>query len=305
MRLGFALPCFGENASPDTVAQVARQAEDLGFDSLWAIERTLFPMARRHAPASPEPAITPFDALTIAAASTRRIGLGVSMLNIPFCSPTALARSLGALSVASNGRARLGLGLGFSPEEFAIVGAALADRHSPGSEFLAALESICVEQPGGYQGEYFTVPGGAHCAPARLRPHPPIQLTAFAPAAVLRGPSLLHYHEPAMPVASEIAAIVNGMREVAIGVSENPMTMELVIRVNPRIGAPLPEGTRPLFAGSTEQVRSDIAAMRASGATKLILDLEGIPADQIIDQMRQAVDLLPSFATTRIAVAAS
>ena len=304
MRLGIALPCFGENANPDAVSQVARRAEALGFDSLWAIERTLFPVARRQELASPTPAVKPFDALTIAAASTKRIGLGVSMLNIPFHSPTALARSLNALDVASNGRARLGLGLGFTTEEFVNVSKALANPHSLAGEFLVALESICTENARGYHGEHFTVPAGSCHALARLQAHPPVQLTAFAPAAVLKGRSLLNYHDSPTPPAAEVAEIVDSLRNVVRETQSNSLPTELVIRVNPQFRAPMPDSSRPLFSGSFEQVLSDISAMRATGATELLIDFDGSPASEIVERMNQVSELLPSFAMNRVVVAA-
>src|SRR5919202_3869797 len=44
MRLGFTVPLFGEDAGPDAIQAVARQAEDLGYDSLWVFERLLYPV---------------------------------------------------------------------------------------------------------------------------------------------------------------------------------------------------------------------------------------------------------------------
>jgi alkanesulfonate monooxygenase SsuD/methylene tetrahydromethanopterin reductase-like flavin-dependent oxidoreductase (luciferase family) len=42
MRLGFTLPQLGSGIGPETVARCAKRAEDLGFDSLWVIERILW-----------------------------------------------------------------------------------------------------------------------------------------------------------------------------------------------------------------------------------------------------------------------
>jgi hypothetical protein len=42
MRLGFAVPQFGPDAGPDALLEVARLAEDLGYDSLWVAERLLY-----------------------------------------------------------------------------------------------------------------------------------------------------------------------------------------------------------------------------------------------------------------------
>jgi alkanesulfonate monooxygenase SsuD/methylene tetrahydromethanopterin reductase-like flavin-dependent oxidoreductase (luciferase family) len=44
MRIGFALPNIGPIGSPEAVATVATRAEALGYDSLWTIERLLYPV---------------------------------------------------------------------------------------------------------------------------------------------------------------------------------------------------------------------------------------------------------------------
>ena len=47
MRLGFALPQIGSLAGPDALVTVAQRAEDLGFDSLWVLDRALYPVSPR------------------------------------------------------------------------------------------------------------------------------------------------------------------------------------------------------------------------------------------------------------------
>ena len=44
MRFGFALPQVGSAVGPDSLATVAKRAEDLGFDSLWVLDRILWPV---------------------------------------------------------------------------------------------------------------------------------------------------------------------------------------------------------------------------------------------------------------------
>jgi alkanesulfonate monooxygenase SsuD/methylene tetrahydromethanopterin reductase-like flavin-dependent oxidoreductase (luciferase family) len=129
VRLGFTVPHMGALAGPDSLAQVARRAEEVGFDGLWVAERSLYPLE----PAAPYPAgdvlpeafktnLDPLDALTYVAAQTTRIGLGTSIINLPWYSPVLLARRLTTLDVLSNGRLRVGLGLGWSPDEYEAAG---------------------------------------------------------------------------------------------------------------------------------------------------------------------------------------
>ncbi len=53
MRLGFFLPHIGPWAGPDSLTQVARGAEDIGYDSLWVTERSLVPRQKRDLGAQP------------------------------------------------------------------------------------------------------------------------------------------------------------------------------------------------------------------------------------------------------------
>jgi len=52
MRVGFNLPNIGPLGGPESLAKVARRAEELNYDSLWVIERVLYPVK----PQDPYPA---------------------------------------------------------------------------------------------------------------------------------------------------------------------------------------------------------------------------------------------------------
>src|SRR6476646_3166458 len=137
MKIGFALPNIGLVATAEAVIKVAQRAEALAYDSLWTIERLLWPVK----PQTPYPAtpdgllpepyryvLDPLDTLTFAAAQTRTIALGTSVLDIPYYNPVMLARRLTTLDQLSGGRLRLGLGLGWSQDEMDATGADMKQR---------------------------------------------------------------------------------------------------------------------------------------------------------------------------------
>src|ERR1700752_364948 len=103
MKIGFALGNIGTIGSAKSVNQVAQRAEALGYDSLWTVERLLWPVN----PQTPYPVtpdgrlpeeykhvLDPLDSLTFAAAHTERIALGTSVLDMPYYNPVVLARRL-------------------------------------------------------------------------------------------------------------------------------------------------------------------------------------------------------------------
>ena len=116
MRAGFILPQLGPAAAPQANVAVAQRAEALGYASLWVTERLLWPLAPQSPyPATPDGALPevyqraldPLETLTFVAAHTSRIGLGTSVLNMPFYNPVVLARRLTTLDVLSGGRLRV------------------------------------------------------------------------------------------------------------------------------------------------------------------------------------------------------
>src|SRR5262249_17623837 len=149
MRIGFALPQNGPEAGPDALSAVAHRAEQLGYDSLWVLDRLLFPVN----PQVPYPAggdgslpelykkvFDPIETLTFVAALTKRAGLGTSVLNLPWYNPVLLARRLTTLDILSGGRLRLGFGLGWSPDEYEAAGVPFKERGRRADEALTALK---------------------------------------------------------------------------------------------------------------------------------------------------------------------
>src|SRR3954452_2556512 len=195
MKLGFALPNVGPIATPEAVTQVAQRAEALGYHSLWTIERLLYPVVPQTAYAVtadgslPEPykhVLDPLDALTFAAAQTKKITLGTSVLDMPYYNPVLLARRLSTIDFLSNGRLRVGLGLGWSKDEMDATGAEMKDRGTKADEFIGVLKAIWTTDPAEFHGKYYQLPKSYISQKPVQKPHPPIYLAAFAPPALKR-----------------------------------------------------------------------------------------------------------------------
>ena len=134
MKLGFSLPTAGAWATPENQIRVARQAETLGYHSLWVFQRLLYATrAEERLPAGAgqdvaqavRARLDPIVTLAYVAAATSRIRLGTSVLIMPFYAPVVLAKQLATLDVLSGGRLDVGLGLGWSEDEYEAVGVPL------------------------------------------------------------------------------------------------------------------------------------------------------------------------------------
>lgn len=125
MRIGFGLPNVGPLGTPEAVGRIAQRAEELNYDGLWVIERLLYPVQPQTPyPATPDGSLPdvykhvldPLETLTFAAARTKRIGLGTSVLDIPYDHfrsdlPTR-SPDLGTLARADGANAPTGLSRG-------------------------------------------------------------------------------------------------------------------------------------------------------------------------------------------------
>lgn len=109
MELGLALPQFGAWSDPARVAEFAREAETMGFDSLWVGDRLLTPTDPSDLyPAEPKPyppeftnSADPLITWAAAAAATTTIRLGSSTLNAPWYNAVVLARALTTIDAMS------------------------------------------------------------------------------------------------------------------------------------------------------------------------------------------------------------
>jgi probable F420-dependent oxidoreductase len=122
---------FSLQAQPEDATgwlDLARRAEELGFDALYAADH-------------PGACASPFVALAAAAAVTSRIRLGSYVSNAGVREPVLLASDVATLDVVSGGRAILGLGAGHTPAEWAAVGRVRPDVRGRVDHCLAVAEA--------------------------------------------------------------------------------------------------------------------------------------------------------------------
>jgi probable F420-dependent oxidoreductase len=145
MRVGIHLPQIGRKAGPEAIRRAAVQAEELGFADVWTSEHIIVPS---RAPYPPSPVFyDPVLTLTWAAAYTRRVGLGTSVLVLPMRHPLPLAKELATLQNLSEGRLILGAGVGWLEAEFAALGVPFRERGRRMDEGIAMMRAVWSEDP--------------------------------------------------------------------------------------------------------------------------------------------------------------
>jgi len=282
MKIGFALPNIGPVANAEAVAKVAQRAEALGYDSLWTIERLLWPVKPQTPyPATPDGSLPegykhsldPVEALTYAAALTKRIGLGTSVLDIPYYNPITLARRLTTLDYLSNGRLRVGLGLGWSKDEMDATGADMTKRGAMADEFLQVLKAIWTTNPVEFHGQFYTVPKSFIGPKPVQKPHPPIYMAAFAPAALKRVATMTDGWNPTGIPAEGMAQMFGAIKQMAKDAGRDPSSLAMIVRANLSITEKPLGKDRAIFSGTLEQIKEDTAACKKIGASEVHFDI--------------------------------
>jgi probable F420-dependent oxidoreductase len=148
---------FGMNAGAGATAGGARSAallaEEIGLDSLWALDHVVVPSGyqteypydesgKMMGGAEEVPIADPLTWLTFAAAVTDQVKLATGIIVLPQRNPLVLAKQVASLDVLSGGRVVLGVGVGWLAEEFAAVGVPFADRGHRHDDYVEAMRAL-------------------------------------------------------------------------------------------------------------------------------------------------------------------
>jgi probable F420-dependent oxidoreductase len=247
---------------------------------VWTFQRLLYPEAPRNeyygSPGAWPPAfrsvLDPVVALTWAAAHTRVVRLGVSVLIMPFYQPVVLAKQLASLDVVSGGRLVVGVGTGWSLDEFEAAGVPADRRGARADEFLKVLAAVWGDGPAEFAGEFYRMPR-AHVLPRPVqRPRPPLLVGGYAPGVLRRAATLGDGYTGGNIPLAELAGLVARVRAAAREAGRDPATFPIVCRGAYRLTpAPLGAGRRTLH-GSLDEIRDDVRRYAEAGVTELFLD---------------------------------
>ena len=196
MRFGLHALGIGSGADPSVIGAVARAAESAGFSTLWSGEHVVmvdrpdsaYPYSPDGRIAVPSDAdwLDPLVTLAFVAARTSRIRIGTGILLLPQHNPVLVAKQAASLDVLSEGRFVLGIGIGWSSEEFAALGIPFRDRARRNREYVEAIRTLWHSGRSSYEGEFVHFQE-VRCYPKPYRKRPiPVVLGGNSDAALER-----------------------------------------------------------------------------------------------------------------------
>ena len=165
MKFGIFLPVSGRAASRKTLMEAARQAESLGYDSVWAADRivipwkidTVYPYSKEATFIVPpdRPFFEPLTCLAFLACCTEKIQLGMSVMVMPYRHPLYWAKIATTVDHLSTGRLIMGVGVGWMEEEFAALGVPFKERGKVSDEQLTLLNRLWTDEHVAFHGNHY------------------------------------------------------------------------------------------------------------------------------------------------------
>ncbi len=238
LHIGVMIAATAESGD---LAELAREAENLGFESFFIPEHPVIPIGFKTVPPGggelPEHYgrwMDPFVGLGVAAAVTKRIKLGTGICLLPEREPLITAKTIATLDVVSGGRTILGVGAGWLREETEAMGAVFATRWKRLRETTEALKLLWTRPEPSYQGETIRFPA-VRCDPKPVQPGgPPILLGAHGPKGRER---VARSYDGWCPLATDPAKFkleVEELRRLAADRGRDPSRLHLMAFVPPR-----------------------------------------------------------------------
>ncbi len=193
MHFSVSLPTDRIDRAPEfvtqaAVADIARAAEDAGFDACFVTDHPFPPHRWLHG--GGHHALDPFVALSFAAAATSKLRLQTHILVLPYRNPFITAKAILSLDVLSGGRVILGVAAGYLKGEFAALGGDFEARQEVADEAIRALKLAWASDDIHLEGRGFRAAGNSMGFRPVQRPHPPIWIGGNSRTAISRAVEL-------------------------------------------------------------------------------------------------------------------
>ncbi len=295
MKVGLQICSFtwpgGPEAIGPTLARIARQADEVGFDSIWVMDH-FFQIRGVGKPE--EPMLEGMTALGFMAAHTQRARLGLMVGGVHYRNPGLWVKATTTLDVLSGGRAWLGIGAAWNEDESRSLGfpfPPLGDRFEMLEETLQIAHGMWESERGSeaaHHGRQYQAARLLNSPQSLSRPRVPIMVGGGGEKKTLR---LVAQYADACNVFGSPEAIA---RKYAIldahcaAVGRDPRDIERSTLQNVRLG--------PADHARTErpnQVVDRFGDLSDAGAEHVIFELKDVHMPEHLDVVGR--DILPSL----------
>ncbi|HEY7704261.1 MAG TPA: LLM class flavin-dependent oxidoreductase [Acidimicrobiia bacterium] len=299
MKFGVQLPEAEYEATWPEIRDMARIAEDSGFDSIWLGDHLLYRFET--GPAGPWEAWSMLAAL---AAVTERVTLGPLVAATPFHSPAMLAKKAATVDEISGGRLVLGLGAGWNRLEFDAFGFPYDQRVSRFAEAFEIIRRLLTTGEADFEGRFYTI---REC---ELHPRPRLggpplmigsngerMLGLTLPYVEYWNSWYRNFNNQVDDLRPLMAKIEQSAVELGRAPGEVRKTVALLVAFESIRAPSRYVETTPAITGSITQMAEALAGFAGAGVDHVMLVLDPITADSVAaaaEVVASARDLISS-----------
>ena len=237
MKFGLFFANAGPFAVPETFEALVRTADEVGIESIWAVEHVVvpvgyesqYPYSKDGRMPGPEnsPIADPLIALSYAAALTRNLRLASGVIILPQRHPTYVAKEVATLDVLSRGRAILGVGIGWLREEFDVLDVPFRERAARTEESVRAIRSLWSDTAEGFDGDFYRwKPVESNPKPIQ-KPGVPVVVGGHVEGAARRAARVGDGFFPALGGLQKIPGLIQAMSDECGKVGRDPAEIEV------------------------------------------------------------------------------
>jgi probable F420-dependent oxidoreductase len=279
MKVGIILPLGedekrGRPAPYSEIREMALQAEEGGFDSIWLYDHLIYRFPERPTTGVTE-VWTPLAAL---AEATKRVELGTLVLCLPFRNPAVLAKMAITLDEVSDGRFIFGVGAGWHKPEFDAFGVPFDHLGARFEEAIKIIAPLVKEGKVDFEGTYYSAPN-CELRPRGPRPDgPPILVASFRPRMLhLTAQYADRWNTAWLGWPTILAERREKLDAACAEIGRDPKTLEVTVGVSvafPDLGdAPENVDDRDKWlSGSAEEIAAGFRAYEELGVGHIIVN---------------------------------
>jgi len=280
IQFGVRVPNSGPLSSIKNIVRATKQAEELGFDSIWVHDHVVWSseMHRHHISSGATEAITDtqdanfYEAMSVLsylAAETKKITLGVACLVMPCRNPIYAAKQCATLDWLCNGRLIVGVGLGSKAtresDEFGVFGVPYDKRGDRTDEYIEAMKAVWTQPLASYQGNFIAFKNAEIFPKPVQKPHPPVWVGGWMKLAAKRAGKYGEGWIPGWLSPKEMKVGCGILADTARANGRDPSKITIAVEKLATIAKTRDEGlalAMPTLKTSSESYERDIDSMQ-------------------------------------------
>jgi len=308
-QFGLDLGIYGPLAKAETIIELGKFAERVGFNSIWLADHIIFPSqfeskypysANGSFPVPvAEPLMEPIATMGVLIGETSSIKIGTAVLIMPYRNPILLSRMLITMDQFSGGRIILGAGVGWLEEEFKVLNT--HDFNKRGlitDEYIEIFKLLCAGGQVKFEGATYEFPSSYSVPGSLQKPHPPVLIGGIANPALRR---VIKHGDGWLAVALNAERMRERLTQLKVlseesGRNFDELDLVYKIFINPGEARPGPFGDREIGTGSELEIIDDLKSALDSGFKKIIVRYRGDNVETQSEQMERFVsEIIPKL----------